>query len=91
MTTPTPTRLYRYSEAHGTFMCRRYGDPLVPKATDEFLAGGFHARPEWLTRIIDTARVGGMVPNVPLPPPDSILWFYTDDDHNLTSFRDFGT
>ena len=42
--------------------------------------------PEWLRAILDTAKVAGAMRTIPQPPPEVILWFRTDDDHNLVEF-----
>lgn len=42
--------------------------------------------PEWLRAILDTARVAGAIRPIVTPPPEIILWFRTDDNHNLIEF-----
>lgn len=42
--------------------------------------------PEWLRAILDTAKVANMIRPIKEPPPEVILWFRTDDDHNLVEF-----
>lgn len=42
--------------------------------------------PEWLRAILATARVAGAIRPIKTPPPEIILWFCTDDDHNLVEF-----
>lgn len=42
--------------------------------------------PGWLRDILVTAKVAGAIRPIATPPPEVILWFRTDNSHNLTEF-----
>lgn len=44
--------------------------------------------PEWLSAILATAKVAGAIRPIKEPPPNIILWFTTDEAHNLVEFID---
>lgn len=46
------------------------------------------AEPDWLSRILAAARVGGYCMDIPKPPPAMILWFVLTKDYQLHSFRE---
>jgi len=80
MTTPNE-REYRYEERDGeyTLKCWHHG-------TETVWWGGVGTRPQWLERILATAKVGGHLKRISHPPPDAIVWFTTDLDNNLLTF-----
>ena len=43
-------------------------------------------RPDWLLTVLDVAKVAGKLPVIRNQPPKHILWFETDDNHNLVRF-----
>lgn len=48
--------------------------------------GRIDERPEWLVTVVEVAAVAGATNRTFEPPPDVILWFRTDHNHNLTEF-----
>lgn len=80
MTTPNE-REYRYEERNGDYHLKCWHDGV-----ETTWRGGISERPDWVTRILDTAAVGGHLKRVNQPPPDAIVWFTTDLDNNLLTF-----
>lgn len=83
MKTPDP-REHRYEEGAGEYKLQTWLDGH--QSTE---AGMLHMRPEWLSTIINVARIGDYAKNVSEPPPDIIVWFRTKPDYTLHSFIDF--
>jgi hypothetical protein len=80
---PETHKEYRYEERGDTFTLRCWCDGR------ETVALGYKsARPDWLVRIIDIAKVGGHMSLVREPPPDCIVWFQTDANNNLQAFKE---
>lgn len=50
--------------------------------------GPLEERPEWLTDIITIAKIGGYAHAIRYPPPNMIVWFIMDANHNLLEFVD---
>lgn len=72
---------YRYEQRGPEFTLRCWHNG------DQFFSRGYdHEMPQWLKSILDTAKVAGAIPKIKEPPPDIILWFRTDKDHNLVEF-----
>jgi hypothetical protein len=42
--------------------------------------------PEWLQRILLVAKVGGHEMPIPRPPPETIVWFRVNTEHELVEF-----
>tara|TARA_R110000744_G_scaffold249158_2_gene365409 strand:+ start:763 stop:1026 length:264 start_codon:yes stop_codon:yes gene_type:complete len=82
-----PTYEMRYTEAVGQFTVQQWH--IERGATTAHSARDLDARPQWLTAIIDTARIGKRLRIVGLPPPEFICWFTTDEDYNLINFLEF--
>lgn len=80
---PSDHREYRYEERGDTFTLRCWHE-----GRETATLGHESARPEWLVRIIDMAKVGGHMSIVRQPPPDCIVWFETDAENNLKSFKE---
>jgi hypothetical protein len=72
---------YRYEQRDDEFILRRWHN-----GEQQFNRGYLDNRLDWLKRIIDTAKVAGVIRTVKTPPPDIILWFRTDKDYNLIEF-----
>lgn len=72
---------YRYEQRGGTYTMRRWHN-----GTERSFSGPTFNMPEWLRAILDTARVAGAIKPIKEPPPEIILWFRTDADHNLIEF-----
>lgn len=75
---------HRYEESVGEYKLRTWNNG---RETTE--AGLLHMRPEWLTTIINVARIGDHAKLVNEPPPEIIVWFRTNQDGTLHSFVDF--
>lgn len=85
---PTTGNVYatvRYTEDGGCHKLLIYTEEAAHES-----AGTPEARPDWLTRIVDLAVVGGHLHPIPNPPPTRILWFDVDKDYNLIEFVSFG-
>lgn len=75
---------FRYEQTGDTFRLQSfYGAPRLAR----LVIGPLRERPDWLLRILDVAAVAGVLRH-PVAPPDVILWFRTDQDHNLTEYVD---
>jgi hypothetical protein len=72
---------YRYEQRGDEYMlrCWRNGAERNERRLTDHM-------PEWLHNILATARVAGAIRPILTPPPDIILWFRTDDKHNLMEF-----
>lgn len=81
--TPADHREYRYEERGDTYTLRCWC-----KGVETSIAGAKSERSEWLVRIIDMAKIGGHMSIVKQPPPDCIVWFETDANQNLESFKE---
>ena len=80
---PADHQEYRYEERGDTYTLRCWCDGR------ETSAAGFKSeRPEWLVNIINMAKVGGHMSSIKHPPPDCIVWFQTDPDNKLESFKE---
>lgn len=75
---------HRYEESVGEYKLRTWNNG---RETTE--AGLLHMRPEWLSTIINVARIGDHAKLVNEPPPEIIVWFRTNQDGTLHSFVDF--
>lgn len=62
---------HRYEQRGSEYTLRSWRDREVT------ITHSMAARPDWLTKIIDIAVVGGHVQPIPNPPPDLIVWFRT--------------
>jgi hypothetical protein len=80
---PETHKEYRYEERGDTFTLRCWCD-----GRETVTLGDKSARPDWLVRIIDIAKVGGHMSLVREPPPDCIVWFQTDANNNLQAFKE---
>ena len=74
----------RYEERTSTYTLRSWHEG---KEVNQH--GKLNQRPEWLTIIIDVARLSGHYHKPPEPPPNAIMWFITDADNRLIEFINF--
>ena len=72
---------YRYEQRGDTYLLRSWH-----QGNERTTRGPIETKPEWLTDILSTAQVGGHIRHIAEPPPEVILWFRTDEQHNLDSF-----
>jgi len=72
---------YRYESSAGEYRLKCWHDGK--EHTDK---GKVADQPEWLTSIVDVAKVAGHTKSPITPPPETILWFNTDANHTLTNF-----
>lgn len=72
---------YRYEQRDDEYALRCWHN-----GTQRFSREYTYNMPGWLRAILDTAKVAGALPKIKEPPPDVILWFRTDKDHNLLEF-----
>lgn len=72
---------YRYEQRGNEYQLRCWNGGR------EFSQRGFVTdMPEWLKSILATAKVAGVIRPIKEPPPEVIVWFRTDDNHNLVEF-----
>lgn len=72
---------YRYEQRDDEYALRCWHN-----GTQRFYREFTYNMPGWLRAILDTAKVAGAMPKIKEPPPDVILWFRTDPNHNLIEF-----
>lgn len=75
---------HRYEETAGEYFLRSW-----TSKGEHSERGLLETRPDWLVSAVEVARVGGYIDHVPCPPPDYILWFYTDEKGNMAGPVDF--
>lgn len=72
---------YRYEQRGSEYRLRCWHN-----GTERTYSGLVDNMPEWLAAILATAKVAGAIRPIKEPPPETILWFRTDDKHNLIEF-----
>jgi hypothetical protein len=72
---------FRYEAHGGEYRLKRWHD-----GKESTQSGSVSTQPEWLTGIVDVARVAGHLKTPITPPPEVILWFHTDKNHTLINF-----
>ena len=72
---------FRYEAHDGDFKLKCWHD-----GKEETLHGAVDTQPEWLTGIVDVAKVAGHLKTPISPPPEVILWFHTDKNRTLINF-----
>lgn len=72
---------YRYEQRGDEFALRCWHNGV-----ERHTRGLVSMSPAWLVNILVIAKVAGAIPKIKEPPPDLILWFRTDDNHNLIEF-----
>lgn len=72
---------YRFEQRADEYMMRCWHN-----GTERMYREGVHNMPEWLSAILATAKVAGAIRPIKEPPPEIILWFRTDEHHNLVEF-----
>lgn len=72
---------YRYEQRGAEYALRCWHN-----GTEKSHRGDVANMPEWLKPILATAKVAGAIRPIKEPPPEIILWFRTDADHNLIEF-----
>jgi hypothetical protein len=72
---------HRYEERDGDYHLKSWHDHGANE-----VHGPVAHRPDWLTNIIDMAKIGGHCHEIRQPPPDLIVWFGTDDKNQLVKF-----
>lgn len=87
---------HRYEERGDTFSLSSWVDNDDPTKTygKSVVSKCWHMtplaeRPMWLVNIVNTAKVGGYAKPIPNPPPDVIIWFFTDSEGGLIRFTEF--
>lgn len=74
---------YRYEQTAGTYRLQSWHHGVQKQIIDEVVN-----RPAWLTEIVTVAAVGGAAHRPTASPPDVLIWFRADDEHNLVEFVD---
>lgn len=72
---------YRYEQRSKVYTLRCWHN-----GAERTYSGPVDNMPAWLRAILDTAKVANMIRAIKEPPPDVIVWFRTDDNHNLIEF-----
>ena len=83
---PPDHKEYRYEERYGSYTLRCWCN-----GREVSYKGEMDTRPAWLTDIVNVAKVGGHMAIVKHPPPECIVWFETDANNKLESFKDMDT
>jgi hypothetical protein len=85
-------KLFRMTNDEYEFRYERRGDVYLIKrwhnGTEWTDRGNTDNVPVWLVPILVVAKVSGHLRKTNVPPPDEILWFRTDKNHQLTTFID---
>jgi hypothetical protein len=72
---------FRYEAHGGEFKLKCWHD-----GKEDTIHGSVFDQPEWLTGIVDVAKVAGHLKTPISPPPEAILWFHTDKNRTLINF-----
>ena len=72
---------FRYEAHGGAYKLKCWHD-----GREDTLHGEVANQPEWLTGIVDVAKVAGHLKTTISPPPEAILWFHTDKNRTLIKF-----
>jgi hypothetical protein len=72
---------YRYEANAGEYRLKCWHD-----GKETTSGGTVDSQPEWLTGIVDVAKVAGHLKTTISPPPEVILWFHTDKNRTLINF-----
>ena len=72
---------FRYEAHGGEFKLKCWHD-----GKEDTMYGAFDTQPEWLTGIVDVAKIAGHLKTPISPPPEVILWFHTDKNRTLINF-----
>ena len=80
---PDGHREYRYEERGDEYNLRCWRE-----GRETSWVGHISNRPEWLVSIINMAKIGGHMSIIKQPPPECIVWFETDANNNLESFKE---
>lgn len=72
---------FRYEVHGGEYKLKCWHD-----GREDTMHGQVANQPEWLTGIVDVAKVAGHLKAPISPPPEAILWFHTDKNRTLINF-----
>lgn len=72
---------FRFEQRHGDYMIRCWHNGI-----ERMYRESVDNMPEWLSAILATAKVAGAIRPIKTPPPEIVLWFRTDEHHNLVEF-----
>lgn len=72
---------FRYEAHGGEYKLKCWHD-----GREDTLHGEIANQPDWLTGIVDVAKVAGHLKTPISPPPETILWFHTDKNRTLIKF-----
>jgi hypothetical protein len=72
---------FRYEAHGGEYKLKCWHD-----GKEDTMHGLVANQPDWLTGIVDVARVAGHLKTPISPPPEAILWFHTDKNRTLINF-----
>ena len=71
----------RYEAHGGAYKLKCWHD-----GREDTLHGEIANQPDWLTGIVDVAKVAGHLKTPISPPPETILWFHTDKNRTPIKF-----
>lgn len=74
---------YRYEQTGSEYRLQSWRGGVQKQVIDRVAN-----RPAWLSEIVTVAAVGGATHRPTASPPDVLIWFRTDDEHNLVEFVD---
>lgn len=72
---------FRYEAHGGEYKLKCWHD-----GREDTMHGAVDTQPDWLTGIVDVAKVAGHLKTTISPPPEAILWFHTDKNRTLIKF-----
>jgi hypothetical protein len=74
---------YRYERTGDEYRLQSWHNGVQKQTIDRVVN-----QPAWLSEIVTVAAVGGAAHRPTASPPDVLIWFRTDDEHNLVEFVD---
>jgi len=74
---------YRYEQTGDDYRLQSWHNGVQKQVIDKVTN-----RPAWLSEIVTVAAVGGAAHRPTASPPDVLIWFRADDEHNLVEFVD---
>ena len=74
---------YRYEQTGDDYRLQSWHSGVQKQVIDKVAN-----RPTWLSEIVTVAGVAGAAHRPTASPPDVLIWFRTDEDHNLVEFVD---
>ena len=87
MTSELDPAICRYTESGENWTLNVFAaDPREFNVPRVLTGVHLSTRPDWLQNIVSVATLAERLQQVPKPPPDYILWFEMNANHELTGF-----